>query len=152
MILISVGTESRAFERLMQWVELLLEREFFPIDEEIVVHCGQGVALSSNVVTHSTLSYEKLRGLLHNARLVIAHCSRDIANLLEADSVAYILVPRSPELGECEGSEQVNLAATLAENGVPIAWSPGDLVRFIASPHRPSDSIPLDRPHASSRT
>jgi UDP-N-acetylglucosamine transferase subunit ALG13 len=152
MILISVGTESRAFDRLMQWVELLLEREFFPVDEEIIVHCGQGGILSSNVVIHPTVSYEKLRELIHNARLVITHCSRDIASLLETESVVYILVPRSPELGECEGSEQVNLAATLVEDGVPIAWSPGDLVRFIASPHRPSDFIPFDRSPASSRT
>ncbi|NJN85732.1 MAG: glucosyl transferase [Leptolyngbyaceae cyanobacterium SL_7_1] len=152
MILISVGTESRAFDRLMQWVELLLKREFFPKDEEIVVHCGQGTTLPSGVVAYPTLSHEKLRGLLHNARLIITHCGHDITSLLEESSATYILVPRSPELGECEGACQINLAATLAQSGVPVAWSPGDLVRFIASPYRSNVPIQVDRSPASSRT
>lgn len=152
MILISVGAESHPFDRLMYWTELLLNREFLSADEEIVVHCGNCTVSPSGVIVHPILSHAKLRALLNQARLVITHCSSDIASLLEAVSAPYILVPRSSDLGECEGTDQISLATALAETGVPIAWSPGDLVRFMATPYRVDALAISDRPIVASRT
>jgi UDP-N-acetylglucosamine transferase subunit ALG13 len=40
MILVTVGTEKFAFDRLMQWVDRLIEEGFIPAEEEVIVQYG----------------------------------------------------------------------------------------------------------------
>lgn len=65
--------------------------------------------------------------------------------MLESINVPYILVPRSIRFGEHVDDHQVELATALSGMGVPIAWSPGDLIRFIVAPYRmPLSMVPAD--------
>ena len=134
MILVTVGTEQFPFNRLMSWVEVIISRQF--ISEEIVVQYGSCTNYPSGVKAYSLLPQEKFQTLIEQARLIVGHCGEGTVILLATTSKPYILVPRSQHFGEHVDNHQIELAVALAQMNIPIAWSPGDLVRFLASPQR----------------
>jgi UDP-N-acetylglucosamine transferase subunit ALG13 len=136
MILVTVGTEQYPFNRLMQWVELLVNHEL--VDEEIVVQYGNCTILPAGAKVYRFLKEEKFKDLIQQARLVIAHCGEGTVLLLDELSKPYILVPRSQQFKEHVDDHQVELALALSQMNVPIAWSPADLVRFLAHPYQVS--------------
>jgi UDP-N-acetylglucosamine transferase subunit ALG13 len=142
MILVSVGTEQFPFNRLMQWVELLIQRAL--IDEDIVVQYGTCTFLPSGTTVYRLLKEDSFRALVQKARVVIAHCGEGTVLLLDELQQPFILVPRSVRYQEHVDDHQVELALALTEMGVPIAWSPGDLVRFLEAPFKTSISDVTD--------
>lgn len=142
MILVSVGTEQFPFNRLMQWMELLIHQEL--IDEEIVVQYGTCTFLPSGTTVYRLLKEDSFRALVEKARVVIAHCGEGTVLLLDELQQPFILVPRSVRYQEHVDDHQVELALALKQMGVPIAWGPGDLVRFLAAPFKTSISDVTD--------
>jgi UDP-N-acetylglucosamine transferase subunit ALG13 len=142
MILVSVGTEQFPFNRLMQWMELLIQQEL--IDEEIVVQYGTCTFLPSGTTVYRLLKEDSFKELVERARVVIAHCGEGTVLLLDELQQPFILVPRSIRYQEHVDDHQVELALALKQMGVPIAWSPGDLVRFLDTPFKTSISDVTD--------
>lgn len=134
MILVTVGTEKFPFDRLMQWIDVLIQQRFLLEEEEIIVQYGTCKFLPPGVKVYSLLPEIKFRKLIESARLIVSHCGEGTINLLEETSTPYILVPRSSKFKEHIDDHQIELALALSQSGVPIAWSPGDLVRFLAKP------------------
>lgn len=132
MILVTVGTEQFPFNRLMNWIRVLIKRGF--IQEEVVVQYGSCTNCPSEVKAYSLLEQAQFHELIQQARLLIGHCGEGTVLLLAATSKPYILVPRSQRLKEHVDDHQIELAVALEQIKVPIAWSPGDLVRFLALP------------------
>ncbi|HBE18087.1 MAG TPA: glucosyl transferase [Cyanobacteria bacterium UBA11149] len=141
MILVTVGTEKFPFDRLMRWIDALIRQGFLLEDEEIIVQYGTCQFLPSGVKVYSLLPEIKFRQLMASARLIIAHCGEGTINLLEETNTPYILVPRSSKLQEHIDDHQIELALALSQSDVPIAWSPGDLARFLAKPQYRSSSV-----------
>jgi UDP-N-acetylglucosamine transferase subunit ALG13 len=71
--------------------------------------------------------------LINQARLIISHCGEGSILQLEETTKPYILVPRSSRFKEHVDDHQVELAIALAQGGAAVAWSPGDLCRFLDS-------------------
>ncbi|HEY9646312.1 MAG TPA: glycosyltransferase [Chroococcidiopsis sp.] len=141
MILVTVGTGQFPFDRLMKWIDALFQYGFLSEgQEEVIVQYGNSTILPGHSQTHAILPEAKFRSLIKQARLIIAHCGEGTVNLLESTTAPYILVPRSHRCGECLDDNQIELAIALSQVGVPIAWSPGDLVRFLAEPLRSNPS------------
>jgi UDP-N-acetylglucosamine transferase subunit ALG13 len=136
MILVSVGTEKFPFNRLMRWVELLQRHDL--IGEEVVVQYGSCTVLPSGSKVYRVLRESEFHELIASARIVIAHCGEGTVLLLDTLSTPYILVPRAQRYREHVDDHQVELARALGRFGVPIAWGPADLVRFMARPSRTS--------------
>ena len=132
MILITVGTEQFPFNRLMNWIRVLINRGF--IQEEIVVQYGSCTDWPSGVKAYSLLAQDEFQELVQRARLIIGHCGEGTFLLLGATPKPYILVPRSQRFKEHVDDHQIELASALAQIEIPIAWSPADLVRFLALP------------------
>lgn len=132
MILVTVGTEKFPFDRLMLWIQALREQGF--LQEEIVIQYGSCTTLPFGVECFSKLPPLQFQQLVKTARLTIGHCGEGTILLLSAISKPYILVPRSHRYREHVDDHQVELAIALEQKKIPIAWSPGDLVRFLASP------------------
>lgn len=132
MILVTVGTEKYPFNRLMSWIRVLIARGF--IQEEIVVQYGSCTYYPSEVSAYSLLAHDQFQELIQRSRLIISHCGEGTILLLAASRKPYILVPRSQRFGEHVDDHQIELALALAQNRVPIALSPGDLVRFLTLP------------------
>ncbi|BAB73985.1 glycosyltransferase [Anabaena sp. FACHB-709] len=144
MILVTVGTEQYPFNRLMSWIEVLLQTEL--IQEEIIVQYGNSTILPAGARVYRFLKEEKFQELIHQARIVIAHCGEGTLLLLDSLDKPYILVSRSQQYQEHVDDHQVELGLALSQINVPVAWSPGDLVRFIQAPRQVSVA---DVSHAS---
>lgn len=136
MILVTVGTEQYPFDRLMGWIDRLLENDL--IDEEVVVQYGSCTVLPGGSRVYRLLRESEFHRLIDTARVVIAHCGEGTVLLLDTLTTPYLLVPRSERFGEHVDDHQVELARGLASFGVPIGWGPADLVRFLAEPTRVS--------------
>lgn len=146
MILVTVGTEKYPFDRLMIWLNVLIQHHLLDVEqEEVIAQYGNCRILPRGVRVYDLLPGTKFQSLLQSARLVISHCGEGSIDTLEALNVPYILVPRSSRFGEHVDDHQVELATALADMGVPVAWSPGDLIRFIVAPHRmPLSMVPAN--------
>lgn len=146
MIFITVGTENFPFNRLMHWVNALLEERLLEAEqEEIVVQYGSCTIIPTGAQAYKLLPEAQFHALLKSASLVISHCGEGSFYLLDTLTVPYILVPRSSRYQEHVDNHQIEMAIALSDLGVPVAWSPGDLARFIGSPYRtPLSTTPQD--------
>lgn len=138
MILVSVGTEKFPFNRLMAWLDVLQEANI--LNEELIVQYGTCTVLPAGARVYRLVREADFRGLIEQARLVIAHCGEGTVLLLDSMQTPFILVPRSVRYHEHVDDHQVELATALASMGVPIGWSPADLVRFLVAPSKASIS------------
>lgn len=134
MILVTVGTEQYPFNRLMHWIEALINHNL--IQEEIVVQYGSSTVLPSGAKVYQVLKEDRFQDLMQQARVIIAHCGEGTVLLLDALDKPFILVPRAFAFKEHVDDHQVEMALALAAADVPIAWSPGDLVRFLQAPQK----------------
>ena len=136
MILITVGTEKFAFNRLMQWIDSLIKQDLIhPEQEEIIIQYGScTIVPADGVKTYSVLPETEFYSLLKKARVIIAHCGEGTIDLLASLSKPFILVPRSHHFQEHVDEHQVELAQQLVKQGISVAHCPGDLVRFLAEP------------------
>jgi UDP-N-acetylglucosamine transferase subunit ALG13 len=134
MILVTVGTERYPFNRLMDWVDLLLHYQLIP--DEIVVQYGSCTRLPGGVKVYQTLKAEQFRELVEQASFVVSHCGEGSFLLLEEIAKPYVLVPRSQKFGEHVDDHQVEMAIALSKIGAAVAWSAGDLVRCLHSPQQ----------------
>ncbi|MDJ1172974.1 hypothetical protein [Roseofilum capinflatum] len=138
MIVTTVGKEPYPFNRLMSWLEVLLKRGF--IQEELIVQYGNCTVWPNIEGCFVDLSEAQLTQFGDQARLIISHCDPQMLKFLDRTTKPYILVPRAQCYKEHTDDRQIELAQDLALAGVPIAWSPGDLVRFLHSPRKISRS------------
>lgn len=135
MILVSVGTEQFPFNRLMNWINDLIEEGFLrPDEEEIVIQYGACQFVPHGVKGYSILPQSEFHACLEKARLIIAHCGEGTIDLLAKFSKPFILVPRSVNFKEHVDDHQIELAEILEKRGVNVAYAPGDLVRFLTQP------------------
>jgi UDP-N-acetylglucosamine transferase subunit ALG13 len=129
MILVTVGTEQYAFDRLMTWLLLLIENRL--IQEEVIVQYGSCQEIPANVTAYKTIQNELFVEMVRDARLVISHCGEGSLLMLEEIGTPYILVPRTVRFGEHVDDHQIELAIALQSVGVKVAWSPGELAQFV---------------------
>jgi UDP-N-acetylglucosamine transferase subunit ALG13 len=129
MILVTVGTEQYAFNRLMNWISVLIN--YGLIQEEIIVQYGTCTQLPPGVTVYKTIKGDRFTHLIDQARLIISHCGEGSILQLEETNKPYILVPRSSRFKEHIDDHQVELAIALEQVGAVVAWSPGDLFRFL---------------------
>ena len=134
MILATVGTEPYPFNRLITWLEALINRGF--LQEEVVVQYGCCTHMPLVLRSCESTTEACLQELGGRSRTIISHCDEEALLLLDRTAKPYILVPRAKSYKEHIDDRQIELAATLAQMGVPVAWSPGDLARFLVSPRQ----------------
>lgn len=134
MILATVGTEPYPFNRLITWLEALVSQGF--VQEEVVVQYGSCTHLPLVFQRYESTTETCLQELGGEASTIVSDCDGETIQLLDRTAKPYILVPRAKSYKEHTDDRQIELAATLAQMGIPIAYSPGDLVRFLASPRR----------------
>lgn len=133
MILVTVGTEQYPFNALMSWVDLLIRDGLIDENEEVIVQYGSSSKLPDKVKIFNRLPESEFKDLLDQARIVISHCGEGSVMLLESLGKPYVLVPRIQKFGEHVDNHQLEMAIAMEKQGIPIARSPGDLVRFLAA-------------------
>src|SRR5574339_127667 len=134
MILVTVGTEQYPFNALMNWVEVLIHEGFIDPNEEVVVQYGSSSKLPDRVKVYKRLPESQFKALLDQARVVISHCGEGSVLLLESLGKPFVLVPRTKRFGEHVDDHQLEMADVIEKQGISVARSPGDLVKFLAEP------------------
>ena len=129
MILVTVGTEQYPFNALMDWVGLLMKEGL--ITEEITIQYGSSTSLPDNVKVSKVMPEAQFKEMIEQSSAVIAHCGEGSALLLEEFDKPYILVPRTVKFHEHVDDHQLEMADDLENQGVLIARSPADLVKFL---------------------
>ncbi|MBW4497233.1 MAG: sugar transferase [Oscillatoria princeps RMCB-10] len=134
MILVTVGTEQYQFNALMDWVEVLIRYGIIDRNEEVVVQYGSSTKIPDGAKVYQCLPESVFQAVVEEARVIVAHCGEGTAMLLESLGKPFILVPRTRRFGEHVDDHQIEMAEALEKQGVPVAWSVGDLARFMATP------------------
>jgi len=129
MILITVGTEQYSFNSLMDWIGLLMKEGM--IEEEVFIQYGASTRLPDDVKISKVIPEAQFKQLVGKSSAVIAHCGEGSTLLLEEFDKPYILVPRTVKFHEHVDDHQLELAEDLENQGVLVARSPADLVKFL---------------------
>jgi anti-anti-sigma factor len=129
MILVTVGTEQYPFNALMDWIGLLMREGI--LTEEITIQYGSSTNLPDNVKVSKVIPEAQFKQMVEESSAVIAHCGEGSALLLEEFDKPYILVPRTVKFHEHVDDHQLEMADDLENQGVLIARSPADLVKFL---------------------
>ncbi|CAN1211850.1 Sugar transferase [Tumidithrix helvetica PCC 7403] len=139
MLLVTVGTEQYQFNALMNWIEILIRYQI--IDEEVIVQYGSSTYFPDGSRAYRLLSEQEFQKFTDRASLIISHCDEGTAQLLEDTDKPYVLVPRLQRFREHVDNHQMEMADAFERRGIPIARSPGDLVKFIKL-QQTSENIP----------
>ena len=135
LILVTVGTEKFPFNRLMEWIDNLIQQNLIQLNQEqIVIQYGSCTVTPRRTNNFSVLPSEEFENILAQARLIIAHCGEGTIDLLSHIKKPFILVPRNSQYREHVDNHQMELADELAKQGVSIANSYQDLAEFLANP------------------
>lgn len=129
MILVTVGTEQYPFNSLMDWIGLLMKEGI--ITEEVVIQYGASTRLPDDVKISKVMPEAQFKETVKKANAVIAHCGEGSAMLLEEFDKPYILVPRTSKFHEHVDNHQLEMADDLESQGILVARSPADLVKFL---------------------
>jgi anti-anti-sigma factor len=129
MIFVTVGTEQYPFNALLDWVDVLIR--YGIINQEVVIQYGSSTRLPDRVKINRFLPEKEFVDAIEQADVVIAHCGEGTAALLEDAGKPYVLVPRTHDFREHVDDHQIEMADDLEKQGIAIARSPGDLVKFL---------------------
>jgi beta-1,4-N-acetylglucosaminyltransferase len=142
MILVTVGTHSQGFDRLVKAADELASE----IDEEIIIQygCSQYIPKHANGIQWCT--YDQMEELTEQARIVVGHAgSGTIITTLLKDK-PLILVPRLSKFDEHIDDHQLELANIFQTSGKALSISEVNLntLRETLSTITNSKPYPID--------
>lgn len=116
MILVTVGTHNKGFDRLIEAVDEAAGR----LEEEVIIQRGCSQTVPRRCGSFRYCSQQRMAQLNQEARVVIAHAAAGSIILALQSGTPIVLVPRSKRYGEAIDDHQLQLARTLAERGMGI--------------------------------
>ena len=142
MILVTVGTHSQGFDRLVRAADELAR----DLDEPIIIQRGHSAYMPQYAQYTSFVSGVEMDTLLGEARMIITHAAAGtIIQALDAGK-PLIVVPRSKQLQEHFDDHQMQLAAALqrADKAVVVIDPTSQTLReALARCHAPAGSSDL---------
>jgi UDP-N-acetylglucosamine transferase subunit ALG13 len=114
MILVTVGTNGQAFDRLLRVVEELGS------DEGVVVQHGPSALRPRNARCVSFVPFGELQELVRSARVVVTHAGVGSILLCLLERTRPVVVPRLQHYGEAVDDHQLALARQLAAEGLVL--------------------------------
>ncbi len=108
MIFVTVGTHEQSFDRLLKWVDELVEKKV--IKEKVIIQKGYTDFESKNCKTYKLIGYEEMQKYVSDARIVISHGGP--ASFIAPLSIGKIpiVVPRKKEFNEHVNDHQLDFA------------------------------------------
>ncbi len=118
MILVTVGTDTHQFDRLLREVGRLVEEK--KIKEEVVAQTGISEYKPKNYRHSGFFSEEEFSALLKKSDIIISHAGAgSVIRSLEYGKAA-IIVPRRKKYGEHTDDHQMELAKEIEKEGRAI--------------------------------
>ncbi|MGD1932793.1 MAG: glycosyltransferase [Leptolyngbyaceae cyanobacterium] len=136
MITVTLGTISFPFDRVVQWLEQLLDEKV--VTEAIVFQHGAtnpGV-VSRHPLVRATpfLEFERLESLSRQSNLVISHAGQGSTRGLAAKKVPFVVIPRLASYGEHVDNHQLLFAQSVRPLGVQYCSSYEEIKRSVLNP------------------
>lgn len=118
MILVMLGTQNNSFNRLLEEIDRLIEKNI--INEKVVVQAGYTKYESKNMEIFSLISQDELEKYQEEADLIITHggVGSIIGSLKKGKKV--IAVPRLHEYGEHVNDHQKQIIESFDKDGYII--------------------------------
>ncbi|MEB3310221.1 MAG: glycosyltransferase [Snowella sp.] len=135
MILVTVGTEKFAFNRLIEYIDALIKGGEIDLSQEAVfVQYGSCTISPMGAYAQPLYPEAEFKRLLARSRLIIAHCGEGTIDMLSELYKPFILVPRQVKYAEHVDDHQMELAGALRELGFAIAYNLDDLKWSLNTP------------------
>lgn len=140
MILITLGTIPYSFDRLIDWIAILLDEGF--ICEPVFIQYGitNVKAITNNplVAATSLLSLDEISKVIENSRLIISHAGQGSTRKLARTNKPFIIIPRESKYKEHIDNHQLYFAQNMSEKfGICYCTSLVDLQKSISNPPKP---------------
>ncbi|HEY9771484.1 MAG TPA: glycosyltransferase [Coleofasciculaceae cyanobacterium] len=138
MIVFTLGTIIFPFDRAVDWLNLLLEREI--ITEPVLFQHG---ATSVDRLHHPlltsvpSLTKTEMQESIQQASLVIAHAGQGSTRMLAKMGASFVLLPRLKRYGEHIDDHQLLFAQAVETFGISYCTKFASLVDYIKHPPQP---------------
>lgn len=108
MIFVTVGTHEQPFDRLLKWIDKMLEDKL--IKEEVIIQKGYTDYEPQNCESYKLIGYDEMQKYISDARIVITHGGP--ASFIAPLSIGKIpvVVPRKKEFDEHVNNHQLEFA------------------------------------------
>jgi len=127
MILVTVGTNGAAFDRL------LVELDDLSPGEEIIVQRGPSAVAPAGASCVDYLPFGEIERLVRKARVVVTHAG--VGSTLVAIDAGHhpVVVPRLRSFGEVVDDHQVSFARRLDRQGLVVCCTEPRMVRTLVA-------------------
>lgn len=124
MVLVTLGTQDKPFERLLQKVEEQIEKG--NIKGEVIVQAGCTQYKSEKMKIFDLVPMDELNALTKSADLIITHGG--VGSIIGALKYGkkIIVCPRLKKYGEHTNDHQLDITENFSENGYVCALNDGD--------------------------
>jgi UDP-N-acetylglucosamine--N-acetylmuramyl-(pentapeptide) pyrophosphoryl-undecaprenol N-acetylglucosamine transferase len=140
VILVTVGTSSTPFDRLLLAVDGLGE------EEELVVQHGPSPVRPRGATCMDSMPFEELTSAIGAARVVVTHAGVGTVLACLGLGRVPVVLPRLASLGEAVDDHQLELARRLAGSGLVTLVADESLLAEVVAELRPSPgSVPRGR-------
>lgn len=120
MILVTVGTHNRGFDRLVRAMDELAAE----LDEPVLIQRGSSHYLPRHAEHFEWASSQRMEQLTQQARVIVSHAAAGSILLALLHHKPLVVVPRLQSFGEIIDDHQRQLATALHEQGKAIAVDP----------------------------
>ncbi len=137
MIVYTLGTIFFPFERAINWLQILLEKEI--IVEPVLLQHGTTSPARLNhplVTSVASLTRDEMCVAVKQASLVISHAGQGSTRMLAEMGACFILLPRLKHYGEHVDDHQLLFARTVEKFGLKHCIELGQLIEYVKQ--RPS--------------
>ena len=137
MIVFTLGTIIFPFERAVDWLALLLEREII-VEPVLFQHGATPVAFNHPLLTTvPSLTKSEMQKSIRQASMVIAHAGQGSTRMLAKMGSSFVLLPRLKRYGEHIDDHQLLFAQAVAKFGIDYCTEFSSLVDRIQHPPLP---------------
>ena len=146
MIVFTLGTIIFPFDRAVDWLGLLLEKEI--ITEPVLFqHGATSVTINHPLLTSVTsLTKTEMQESIREASLVIAHAGQGSTRMLAKMGASFVLLPRLKRYGEHIDDHQLLFAQAVETFGIEYCTEFGSLANCIKHPPQPLKQKLFDAP------
>ena len=108
MIFVTVGTHEQPFDRLLKWIDKMVEDKL--IKEKVIIQKGYTDYKPQNCESYKLIGYDEMQKYISEARIVITHGGP--ASFIAPLSIGKIpvVVPRKKEFNEHVNNHQLEFA------------------------------------------
>jgi len=136
LITVTLGTIPFTFDRAINWLSILLEREL--ISEPVFVQHYQtnvsALEKYSLVTTVPIVESSELMNQIKSSRLVISHAGQGLTRALASQSASFVLLPRLACYKEHIDDHQLLFAQSVEQLGISYCLSLESLEKIILNP------------------